>query len=283
LFSLIYNAETDGVLRREKDPTNILWVIMQAPTPLRGSPAPSNPARQPLSPPPPPVPSASRSTQPAPPESPVQLEPLNAVDFPLKHRAVVSIIIKLTNGVRGTKVRMADLTGALRSEYHSAKGDFLFSIIVKAEGDHVLERETDRAGLVWVSLRDLSTKVPDPTPKDYPTPHRAVVSVIQSLVSGDIGKGVPIDLVHGELRRRLYAGTTQGAVDMTTAATTARVMRVERDEAGDRYAMLEDPKLSRSSSDSKSVSQKSPVQSESKLPSSGYAVRKSLVRTTYGD
>jgi hypothetical protein len=177
----------------------------------------------------------------------MQLEPLNAVDFPLKHRAVVSIIIKLTNGVRGTKVRMADLTGALRNEYSGAKADFLFSLIVKAEDDQVLERKTDRAGLVWVSLRTLSAGLSDLTSKDYPISHHAVVSVIHSLVSGDIGREVPIDLVHGELRRKGYADTTQGAVNMTTAATVAHVIRVQRDEAGERYAMLEDPKLSISS------------------------------------
>jgi hypothetical protein len=198
---------------------------------------------------------------------------MDAVEFPLKHRAVVTTVIKLTNGARGMKVRMSALITALRSEYGGAREDFLFSLALKAEEDGVLKREIDREGCVWASLiTTFAPEVSDPVSKNYPAAHRAVVSVIQDLVGGDFSREVPIDRVHEELRRKGYAGTVQASVNMTMAATNAHVMRIQRKNNGETYALLEDPKLS-SPSDPRGTSKSNPVPSGIKQSSPGYVVR----------
>jgi hypothetical protein len=177
---------------------------------------------------------------------------------------------------------MVDVTSALRSEYPGAKESFLFSLVVKAEEDGVLEHETDRAGLAFSFLKVPSSLGEEDISKNYPAAHRAVVSVIQGLIGEDIGREVPMDLVHGELRRKGYADTAQGAVDMTASATAAHVMRVQRDEGGERYALLEDPKLARGSSDSTTISEKKPVSSGVKQAAPGHAVRSPPVARSSG-
>jgi hypothetical protein len=176
---------------------------------------------------------------------------------------VVSILIKLTNGTPKTKVRLNELTDSLRSEYRGAKEDFLFSLVVKAEEDRVVERETDREGVAWTFLRvPFAPDVQAPISRSNPVPHTAVASVIQSLAVGNATMQVPMDSVHAELCRRGYATTVQGAVDMIKAATAAHVMWVQRDEEGERYATLEDPKLSRSVVIPSSLSERQPLPSE---------------------
>ena len=102
----------------------------------------------------------------APPETNIdgQIQTLKSGDFPLKHRAVVSIIIKLTSGFRGVKIRVADLISSLQLEYRGAKPEFLFSLMQGAENDCFLSRETDRAGIEWVSLQS-----PHPAGQEKPS------------------------------------------------------------------------------------------------------------------
>jgi hypothetical protein len=279
LVSLVATAEEDNILMRKLDNSGNVWASLQSPDPHPNSPVPpkqANPTHSLPSEPPlgsPHVSPSGESTQ-------VPQRTLAAGDFPLKHRAVVSIMIKLTDGIPGTKVRTADLTDALRNEYRGAREEFLFSLIVKTAEDRILELEDDQAGVEWVLLRDPAT------PEDsirlsqkYPAPHNAVASVIQGLVVGDASREVPLSLVHRELCHKGNAASMQQAVDMTTAATAAHVMRIQRDDEGERYALLEDPELSRSLLIPKPAPKSHPLPTEIEEPSPGYTVRKPPVHS----
>jgi hypothetical protein len=175
LLSLVKSAETDGIITRENDHENVLWAALQRPAFIGSSPTPLNIRSQP-----PPTPHLQVSallqspavSPPAP--LPTHLAPpatsklLKAVDFPLKHRAVVSIIIKLMEGRPGLKVQMAELNDSLRSQYRGAKEDFLFSLVAKAEEDRIIERETDREGAVWAIFLLRTARDPNPRARRPP-------------------------------------------------------------------------------------------------------------------
>jgi hypothetical protein len=274
LVSLAVTAEEDNIIIRKRDNSGNIWASLQSPTAHPTSPVPPKQANSTRS-----LSSGSALGSPhmSTLEASTQIPQRTLVvgDFPLKHRAVVSIVIKLTNGIPGTKVRMADLTDSLRNEYRGAKEDFLFSLIAKTDEDHILERKTDQAGVEWVLLRYPAN------PNDlillsqkYPAPHNAVVSVIQSLVVGDAGMEVPLSLVHRELCQKGYAASMQRAVDMTTAATSAHVMRIQRGDEGEIYALLEDPEVSRNLLIPEPTPKRHPVPTEIKEPPPNYRVRK---------
>ncbi|KIM20711.1 hypothetical protein M408DRAFT_333842, partial [Serendipita vermifera MAFF 305830] len=79
----------------------------------------------------------------------------------------------------------------------------------------------------------------------YPIAHRAVVSSIHFLAGGDHLRHVRLGDLHSELCRQGHAINHQSAAVLTTAAVTAGVMRVVRDDDGERFALLEDPKKSK--------------------------------------
>jgi hypothetical protein len=62
--------------------------------------------------------------------------------------------------------------------------------------------------------------------------------VIETLAGGDAGGGAHLDLVHRELCRKGHAATIPGAMEMTTAAAGLHVIRIQRDEEGERYAVI---------------------------------------------
>ena len=80
----------------------------------------------------------------------------STVDFPQRHTAVVSVLIKLTDGIPGKQVRMYDLTSSLRVAFPSTKPADLFSLVVDAEEATVLKRSADQMGIVWAALIPLS-------------------------------------------------------------------------------------------------------------------------------
>jgi hypothetical protein len=77
---------------------------------------------------------------------------ITAASCPAKHRAVVAMLIVLTEGVPGKNVRMEEWMDSLRQEYPGARKEFLLSLIAEAEEDGVMTRRRDKNGVVWTWL-----------------------------------------------------------------------------------------------------------------------------------
>jgi hypothetical protein len=84
--------------------------------------------------------------------SPTALTNITAASCPAKHRAVVAMLIVLTEGVPGKKVRMEKWMNSLRQEYPGAREAFLLSLIAEAEEDGVITRRRDKDSVVWAWL-----------------------------------------------------------------------------------------------------------------------------------
>lgn len=79
---------------------------------------------------------------------------------------------------------------------------------------------------------------PRTNPNSNPTAHRAVVSAIQRLNGGDTRRSVSMQALNHELCQMGEARNVQGAMMLVTAATSAGVARVLRDEEGERSVVL---------------------------------------------
>ena len=122
LLSLITKAEEEGVVVRERShgEEGVVWIWLRGPdTPTKPNPSEPEPSRA------------------------------EALSLPLKQR-LISI---LTRGAVGGKARVDELTRLLELEYPWAKGEFLLSVIVRAEEEDVIMLERDREGVEWVCPR----------------------------------------------------------------------------------------------------------------------------------
>ncbi|KIM20706.1 hypothetical protein M408DRAFT_124317 [Serendipita vermifera MAFF 305830] len=235
LHALILEAEEGGVLVREIGRADIGWVSLLPPgsgesatvgtsqpppspqpndkwNPLSPTPHDTNPPR-PNSLNPSPLPSAFRSPSPHNKTSsfsgPSPVTPngmLSVQDYPSKHHAVVSALIKLTHGYRGVKVRMSDITKELQLVHHGETPCFPFSLITKAEADNILLRERDGSGMFWVSLRDPlpSEAIPSPPAKNATSSNKfePLVSAVSHLCDGKRDILVDFEAVGKQLGER---------------------------------------------------------------------------------
>jgi hypothetical protein len=71
--------------------------------------------------------------------------------YPLAHREVVATILRLTQGIMGTKIRVEDLSSELAHDFPFSQDPW--HLIFEAQDKGILGLEKDKTGVTWAYLK----------------------------------------------------------------------------------------------------------------------------------